>query len=262
MAFKRKTAIIIVLSLSVLASCGNSSGGSSTNPAISTQETSTVTTTTQAEITTTTTETTTTTKETTTTTTKATTKATETTTSGHRYYILNHNTGKIHNPLCHTLEDSSDEYEELIDIGMDWVNANGYSLCKVCNPIVPPTSDNNPTTTTKEYDRNYYPFSEQKEIKLKYDAVLYFAPDKTSDDLYKFGAGTILIAVGETSDFFAVTMNNEIVFCEKVAAKYYSEPVYTDAPQTDAPQTDPPQTEPPQTDPPQTEPPQTLAITE
>lgn len=265
MTMKHIAVIISALSLSVLASCGNSSGGSST---ISTQETTTVTTTTQTETTTTTTGATITpTETTTTTTTKATTKATETTTSGHRHYILNHNTGKIHNPLCHTLEDSSDEYEELIDIGMDWVNANGYSLCKVCNPIVPPTSDNNPTTTTKEYDRNYYSFSEQKEIKLKYDAVLYFAPDKTSDDLYKFGAGTILIAVGETSDFFAVTMNNEIVFCEKVAAEYYSEPVYTDAPQTDAPQTDPPQTDPPQTDPPQTDPPQTdppqtLAVTE
>lgn len=251
MTMKHIAVIISALSLSVLASCGNSSGGSST---ISTQETTTVTTTTQTETTTTTTGTTITpTETTTTTTTKATTKATETTTSGHRYYILNHNTGKIHNPLCHTLEDSSDEYEELIDIGMDWVNANGYSLCKVCNPIVPPTSDNSPPSTTKEYDRNYYSFDYQKEIKLKYNATLYYAPDKTSKNMYSFDAGTILIAVGETNDFFAVIMNNDVVFCEKVAADYYSQPVETSAVYTEPAWTDPPQTDLPQTEPPQTD---------
>lgn len=84
------------------------------------------------------------------------------------------------------------------------------------------------TTTVKEYDRSYYSFSEQKQVKLKYNTVLYYAPDRASDGLYNFNAGTILIAIGETSDFFAVTMNNEIVFCEKVAADYYVEPVYTE----------------------------------
>ena len=85
------------------------------------------------------------------------------------------------------------------------------------------------TTTVKEYDRSYYSFNEQKQVKLKYNTVLYYAPDRASDGLYNFDAGTILIAIGETSDFFAVTMNNEIVFCEKVAADYYVEPVYTEA---------------------------------
>lgn len=104
------------------------------------------------------------------------------------------------------------------------------------------TTTTEATTTAKEYDRSYYSFGEQKEIKLKYDVILYYAPDKSSDGLYNFNAGTILIAVGETNDYFAVTMNDDIVFCEKVAAEYYYEPIITT---TDAPPVDtyePPQT--------------------
>ena len=161
MTMKHIAVIISALSLSVLASCGNSSGSSSAIDTQTTTVTTTVTSITPKETTNTTT-----TAAETTTTIETTTTTAETTTA---------------------------------------------------------------TTTVKEYDRSYYSFNEQKQVKLKYNTVLYYAPDRASDGLYNFDAGTILIAIGETSDFFAVTMNNEIVFCEKVAADYYVEPVYTEA---------------------------------
>ena len=260
-----KMSFLFLLSALTLSSCGSSADRSvhadiESSTTTTTSNTSTTTTVTPTETTTTTTTTTNSTTQTTTTTEATTTTTPTTTAAGHRYYILNRNTGKIHNPLCHTLEDNSPDYEEIIDIGMDWVNANGYSLCKVCNPAVPLTSE----TTSQSFDRSYYSFGEDKEIKLKYDTTLYYAPDKTSDSLYKFAAGTLLVAVGETTDYFAVVMNGDIAFVEKVAADYYSE-TSTTMIYTEQPQTDPPQTEPPQTDvlPADTyiEPPQTFAET-
>ena len=154
-------------------------------------------------------------------------------TEGHRYYILNHNSGKIHNVDCRTLEEESDAYELIMDIGMNWVNESGYSPCEVCNPYIPETSDKKPvlsTTAKKEFDKSYYSFSENMDIILKYDTKLYDAPDKESEALYDFQKDTILVAVGETSDWYAVIMNDQVVFCEKVSSKpHYDIPIYTDS---------------------------------
>lgn len=167
----KKTAIIcsiIVLSLSACsdvkpsterttvdgyaATVENVTTTTSAMPAITT--TSPKETTTTESSTTTTIETTTTTEAPTSTiTTTTTSKAPETTTAGHRYYILNHNSGILHSPTCYTLEDSSPDYEDVIDVSQEWLDANGYRTCKKCNPFVPSNSNsvttaNQPLTTT------------------------------------------------------------------------------------------------------------------
>lgn len=59
------------------------------------------------------------------------------TTDGHRYYVLNPNSGKIHTPDCYTLDEHSGDYEDIMDITEEWVEANGYTLCQKCYPYVP-----------------------------------------------------------------------------------------------------------------------------
>ena len=159
MIFKKTATLffsIMVMSLSACynaepsaerATAENVTTTTSAMPAITT--TSTKETTTTESSTTTTIETATTTEApTSTTTTTTTSKAPKTTTAGHRYYILNHNSGVLHSPTCYTLEDSSPDYEDVIDISQEWLDANGYRTCKKCNPFVP--SNSNSVTTTNQ----------------------------------------------------------------------------------------------------------------
>lgn len=171
----------------------------------------------------------------------------------HLFYILNHNSNIVHDVDCHTLEDKSEDYELLMDIGMDMMNDRGYSSCDVCKPYIPETSGNRAfvgTTVTKsvEFDRTYIPFTHNEEIRLITDTELYYAPDEKSDQLYRFDKGTVLVAVGSINGWYAVLMNGEIEFCEKSNA----EPnIYTtfDYIETETQYTEP---EPQPTEPPQT----------
>lgn len=83
------------------------------------------------------------------------------------------------------------------------------------------TAETTTTTTAKQFDTSYYEFGYEKDMILKYDTSLYSAPDKSSEKLYDFSKDTVLVAVGETSDWYAVIMNDDVVFCEKVASEFY-----------------------------------------
>lgn len=173
MCFKKIAILVFVVLFTGLTACANEKSNvarsstediepttTTTTTAPTTPQTMTENTTTTASSTTTTTSNTPTTTSNTTTTTSNT--PTETTTStvattttskppetsaAHRYYVLNHNSGILHSPTCYTLEDNSPDYEDVIDVSQEWLNANGYRVCKKCNPFVPDKSDNTETVT-------------------------------------------------------------------------------------------------------------------
>ena len=71
------------------------------------------------------------------------------------------------------------------------------------------------TTTAQTFDTTWYEYSSDETLEANYDVILYKAPDKNSEALYEFPAGTQFVVKGRAnSDWLAVVMNDEIVFLQ------------------------------------------------
>ena len=71
------------------------------------------------------------------------------------------------------------------------------------------------TTTAQAFDTTWYEYSSDETVEANYDVILYKAPDKNSEALYEFPAGTQFVVKGRAnSDWLAVVMNDEIVFLQ------------------------------------------------
>ncbi|MBR1863682.1 MAG: hypothetical protein IJ806_06320 [Ruminococcus sp.] len=117
---------------------------------------------------------------------------------------------------------------ELHDGMADEISFDGKSCKIVWVDLKSNRNESNAETTTtttsppKEFDTTYYLFDYEQEIQLNSNISLYYAPDKESEELYSVNSGTILIAIGEMGDWYAVRFDNKVVFCEKSYAAFYT----------------------------------------
>lgn len=77
------------------------------------------------------------------------------------------------------------------------------------------TTPETTTTTAQTFDTTWYEYTSDETVEANYDVILYKAPDKNSEALYEFPAGTQFVVKGRAnSDWLAVAMNDEIVFLQ------------------------------------------------
>lgn len=77
------------------------------------------------------------------------------------------------------------------------------------------TTPKTTTTTAQTFDTTWYEYSYDETVEANYDVILYKAPDKNSEALYEFPAGTQFVVKGRAnSDWLAVVIDTEIVFLQ------------------------------------------------
>ncbi len=87
------------------------------------------------------------------------------------------------------------------------------------------TTRSTTTVTTTTFDKSYTTYNRETKVQALSQCTLYEAPDLKSKAQYNFDAMTIFVAVGETPDFIAVRMNNDVSFVPRTSIHFYHENV-------------------------------------